>query len=241
MAKKVLPFPGFDKLYLLEAPYHDNYMRGETEDNTWALTLGKKKPPARLTVRRQMGGACPADFVWNCWGSPFVSQRVIDVLKASGCTGWKCFPVRMLNKAERLAGRYYGLVITGRCGPDDPEMSEIKADSPRTYPRLIGLYFHPETYDGSDLFLHRADAHGGQAGYMSASKKLVEAFEQADVKNVRLELLAKYDQSLYNVVATEGSPERSKAFWRRVSAAYRNRGWKKPDFVVPHSRRKHPK
>ena len=236
MAKTIELLPGFDKLYMFGAPYHNKYMRGDTEDNTWALTLGKKKPPPQLTVRRQMGGACPTDFVWNCWVSPFVSQRVIDILKASGCTGWKCFPVRMLNKAERPAGRYYGLVITGRCGPDDPEMSEIKADSPRTYPTLVGHYFHPETYDGSDLFLHRAAANGRQTGHMMASKRLVEVFEQADIKNVRLEPISKYEFSLCCVTGTQY--RLSKEFWRRVSAAYRKRGWRKPAFVVPDRNRK---
>lgn len=52
------------------------------------------------------------------------SDRVIDLLRDEGFTGWDTFPVEVyLKDGSRLLG-YQGLIVTGKCGALDPAASE---------------------------------------------------------------------------------------------------------------------
>lgn len=86
-----------------------------------------------------------------------ISDRMRSVLEENHLTGWKTFPVRLLDKSENEIVGYHGLSITGRCGPIDVSKSEI------IYKRRVpegpickfykGLHVGLDVWDGTDFFL----------------------------------------------------------------------------------------
>jgi hypothetical protein len=104
-----------------------------------------------------MGGQAPSDVVWTDDGIlVFISKRVVDALSAGGFTGWATIPAivhaQSSSRRPRYLGLdYFGLAITGRCGPVVPERSTF-VTVPPGITMYRGLTFDPATWDGSDLF-----------------------------------------------------------------------------------------
>lgn len=63
--------------------------------------------------------------------------------------------MEVYGKAGEVHSGYHGLIFRGRCGPIDHSKSEevMRQMPARTVPFLKGLYFDPETWDGSDIFM----------------------------------------------------------------------------------------
>jgi len=115
--------------------------------------------PRSPIVFRRDSGSRAYDYVTTTYAIlQLVSQRFIDVLREGGFTGWSTYPVEVYGKHGELIPGYHGLAITGRCGPIDDSMSEliwcepVQPGKTKHYQRLLGLYFDPESWDGSDLF-----------------------------------------------------------------------------------------
>jgi hypothetical protein len=97
--------------------------------------------------------------------------------------------VTVISKGGKRIPGYVGLVITGRCDPADYTKSEIVL---RRYPRGLfpsfrGRYFVETSWDGSDLFMERADSSGSTTAWIYLTDRVRDALTQAAADNVRLE------------------------------------------------------
>lgn len=141
-------------------------------------------------VFQHVGGKILSDFMDTGWGILYlISDRLKQILEEHKLTGWKCFPVEILDKkGYRIDKVYHGFSITGRCGPIDFGKSEViekrlvPNGSLSTYFR--GMYPGLGTWDGSDFFLPRE--YGGTIVAARARDILL----RHKVTNIRFENLA---------------------------------------------------
>jgi len=174
----------FSKIYRMgdQGRRGELVVRYDEDIDAMAVFLGKQQLSTPLVCTWHMGRT-PYDLIPT--GDPMlilISQRVVDVWQKHGFTGWTTFPVEVWNKKQKLEG-YYGLVITGRCGPIDRSRSEIVWRDP-VVPGGEGHYyrrgwlFDPETWDGSDLFCPE------KSGAIFVTQRVKEATEQARLTNI---------------------------------------------------------
>jgi len=120
-----------------------------------------------------------------------ISDRMKDAFEENNLTGWKCFPIRLLNKKGEVIEGYRGLTITGRCGPIDNWKSEV------VYKRLIpngpigkyylGLHVGLDEWDESDFFLPK-----GSYGTIVTSTA-AEVIRSSKLTNIQLTNLAEIE------------------------------------------------
>jgi hypothetical protein len=129
-----------------------------------------------------MGDPQPCDAIWTTLAVPLlVSSRVTEVLEARGFKGWTVFPIELAgSKGQRIAG-FHGLSIPGRCGAIENERSirVAKRYPAGVFPVWKGLYFDPETWDGSDIFMPQ-----GNVGWVFVVKEVRDALDSAKVGNI---------------------------------------------------------
>ena len=182
-------FPGFTHLYSMGWSGSNRGFRADIElpsaEACWALVRGEIKPDVPVMGHWAMGGAKPVDVVWTTWGPPMLmSERVVQILRDHHFTGWDVFPVQLWDKAGEPQPTYYFLQVHGRCGPRDPSKSEpFQEKYPAGwFPALRGMYFDPDTWDGSDLFL-------SDWMFKLITEPVKRALVRAKVKNVVFERL----------------------------------------------------
>ena len=80
----------------------------------------------------------------------------------------------------------------GRCGPieNDRSVKFEKVMPGGVFPWWRGLYFDPESWDGSHLFMP-----AGRTGWIFAVDEVKQAFDDAKVKNVSFRRLDEVERS----------------------------------------------
>lgn len=153
------PFPGFAALYELSDPPPYPGQRGtlavDDYEDLVGLLRGERTPPQPLVVWLD-GDASPDDVIWlRSVAGAIVHQRVVDVFRSEGFTGWTTYPVEAFDEVGTSVPGYHGLAVTGRCGALDWSRSRrlVEADEAHPYVLCQGCYFDPNTWDSSDLFL----------------------------------------------------------------------------------------
>ena len=178
----------FGSFYALKEPFRSGALRVRLSDSSFEdgdldLLLGTVRPDIPIVFDRSSGRK-----VFDCVYTTFVtlvlvSNRVVDLFARNEFTGWSVYPVEIYgHKGERLLG-YHGLSVTGRAGPLDSSLSEpwmFPAPTPQGKPHkgLKGLYFQPETWDGSDIFCPEGTA------YKVVTERVKKAIEQNEITNV---------------------------------------------------------
>ena len=85
-------------------------------------------------------------------------KSLIEAFKESGFTGWSAYPVSLYCKNGDIDKDYYAFSITGKAGDFDInkcEKAEIRKNDGSywwIHRYYKGVYFDPETWDGSDVF-----------------------------------------------------------------------------------------
>jgi hypothetical protein len=112
-------------------------------------------------------------------------ERVFDLLRAGGFSGWQPYPCEVIDKAGIRLGGYSGLAVRGRCGPIDNSRSiEFDKIMPGgTFKWWRGLFFDPATWDGSDFFMPTE----GRSGLIFVTEPVKKALER--VKHIVLSRL----------------------------------------------------
>lgn len=177
-------FPGFESLFELRVGLSNRVYRADIDiGREDALTFMRGTGTARgLSARWAMGGKVPSDFVGTTLATPvMISQRVVDLMQAERFTGWVTSPCRVFGRGGEQYD-YHLLGITGRCGPMRYERSEVfrkmLPGGPTNY--LRGMYFDPETWDGSDFFL------AGKTVVKIVTKRVQQAFRKHKIRNVEM-------------------------------------------------------
>lgn len=147
----------------------------------WEVTRGERILPEYALCYPCMGRKY-YDIIIPSRVCPFVvSGKIIDALTENNITGWKATSVRIAGKEDL---RYYVLMITGRCGPVDYAKSErIIQKSPGGIdcPYIRGLYFEPESWDGTDIFV--AD----NVSWIFCTGKVKKVIERIKATNISFE------------------------------------------------------
>ena len=169
-------------------------MRGEAHVPWKLISLllkGEVTPATPIRVTHAMGGK-PADIVWTTAGSPIiVSEHVLDFLSTAEVTGWKPYPVDLIDKRGHQIDGYFWLAITGRCGPEDRSRVElVLAEFPTgTYPTWRGWFFEPDSWDGSDFFTPSDDTL-----FVMVTDRVKKLFRERRIANIRFEPLASIER-----------------------------------------------
>ena len=177
-------FPGFDNLYYLSDPVSNYYFRADLELNEDAFQVTRREvsPTGPVVARWGMGRKEPSDIVWTTHAIPIViSERVVDLLRQHEFVGWSTYDVELYSKTGDLIPGYFGLSVSGRCGPIDNSRSiEFEEQMPaRMATRWRGLFFEENAWDGSDLFMPE-----GNGGWKFVTEEVREVFKKAKIKNV---------------------------------------------------------
>lgn len=189
-----MSFPGFNSIYTLSDPLINPPFRGTVETTSYkarALVRGEVNPKTPIVMRYQMGGVSK-DFIWTTnVGVMMVNRKVVDLLKANGFKGWDTYPVEVHGKNDETIKGYYGIAITGRCGPIDNSKSKtVMVNYPAgKFPMLRGMYFNPSPWDGSDLFMTSTPSL-----WLCVLEQVKKVFEKAKISNVMFESVTEIDR-----------------------------------------------
>ena len=126
-----------------------------------------------------------------------ISEKLKNALDSEKITGWKTYPVQVLDKKGSEVKGYYGFSIVGICGPIDYSQCEIfeKKNIPTgplcKYYR--GLPIGLDKWDGSDFFLPEGTCH------IIITPKVVEMLKKNKFTNIELKNLADTERPDYAV------------------------------------------
>lgn len=189
-------FSGFSHFFKMWEAGDDRGFRVDLKpphDDWLPFFTGQVKSEVPIQAHWYMGAAKPVDFVWTGFGVPvLVSERVVQIFRDGGFTGWDVIPVELRGKRGELLPTYYFLSVLGRCGPIAKSRSEVfqKRYPAGWFPMLKGLYFDPATWDGSDIFLPAG------TGHKLVVAPVKRALVRAKVKNVVFTRIDKYEHDV---------------------------------------------
>src|SRR5581483_6494215 len=107
--------------------------------------------PAGPVVFVRDEGSRLFDWVPTTHSVVVISPRVCEALNAASATGWRTFPIRVADVPASEG--YVGLSILGRAQANWSLSEKIERPHQHDVPAWRGLFFDPESWDGSDLFL----------------------------------------------------------------------------------------
>lgn len=193
-------------MYLLSEPGTSRAFRADlllSTDEAFSITRHELLRDDPVVARWQMGAKSPMDVIWTGFAAPLlISDRIVDLLKEIGARGWSTYNVRLSGKHGEAITGYSGLSVHGRCGPIDNSKSiEIARRFPGgIFPSWKGLYFEPQTWDGSHTFMST-----GKEGWIFVVDKVKDAFEKANVKNIDFRRLDEVERSKAEMRASMNS------------------------------------
>jgi hypothetical protein len=115
-----------------------------------------------------------------------VSQAFCDAMEERRVTGWQTYPVELTGRhGERLTG-YQGLAVTGRSGAIERSKSQEIIKPPRNLAGKAkrwrrGLFFAPESWDGSDIFIPEGSA------WVLVTDRVKDAITDAGLTNIEFQ------------------------------------------------------
>lgn len=229
-------FPGFENLFKLRNPWNRRayFALFSAEEESADLSRAETTPTRTPQVTWDMGTAEPGDVVWTSDVFPLVVHaRVVDVLDRHHLTGWDTFDVDVYSKSGRRVPDYHGIAIHGRCGRVDLSRSAIELRlMPRGWwPDFRGHFFDEGSWDGSDLFMDRPDSQGTSTGFRFVSRRVVDAFSKAKVRNIAFCALSeeRVATTTYSIGSSHLLPP---DFSERLRAAYATAGVEPPSWIV---------
>ena len=202
----------YDKIYKIGESFSSKPFRGVIENYDLAgpeISRGEKEVSEIVSVKHSMGGKTLYDIIWTTNAFPLiVSERVIELFKSNGITGWKTYDVEIHSKKnELISQKYFGLIITGRCGYRDYSKNAIVMDKIgiTTEPHSKGFFFKDDYWDGSDLFMCKPDENGESTMFRFCTQKVADLIKKEKIKNLSLEKVTDFSMSisLYNIELTE--------------------------------------
>jgi len=202
----------YDQIYKIGETHSNRPFRGKIENFNLAepeISRGEKEVVEIIPVKHSMGGKSLYDIIWTTNAFPLiVSERVIELFKSNGITGWKTYNVKIYSKKNELIDqKYYGLIITGRCGYQDYSKNSIIMDKIgiMTEPHSKGFYFKDDYWDGSDLFMCKPDENGESNMFRFCTQKLADLIKKEKINNLSLEKVTDFSLSisLYDIKLTE--------------------------------------
>jgi len=182
-------------LSLLQDPLSAAPFRGKMDaESPHRLLRGELQPLRAVQVTRAMGGKL-TDLIWTTWAGVFlISGRVRELMQHNKVSGWTTYAVQVFDADGTEIEGYHGFAVTGRCGPFDPDRSELVTKPPPTpqgRPALFrrGLVFDLDTWDGSDVFCPSIEGYK----HVICVDRVRKLLAREKVTNVRWERLSEYE------------------------------------------------
>ena len=177
----------YECLYTLTDPFAKRFARGRVrlppDLHPNRLLRGETQPACPLMVQMPPRGTV-GDFVWTGEVAlVLMSGRVVGALRRDRVTGWSTYPVRLEGIEAADTPMFFGLQITGRCGPLDRSRGEWVHKDDEPGKQLRGLFFEETSWDGSDFFIPSGSLH------IFVSERVKECLKREKVTNARLERL----------------------------------------------------
>ena len=120
-----------------------------------------------------------------------VSQRFIELLEENNITGWKSYPIKILDKEDKEISGYVGFSLIGKCGPVDYLKSEVyeKQLVPNGTKNKYykGLHVGWAEWDGSDFFIPEGSLN------IIVTEKVRQVIKKHKITNIVLQSLADYE------------------------------------------------
>ncbi|WP_224245758.1 hypothetical protein [Hyalangium gracile] len=163
------------------------------EIDPFALTRAELRPSQPIPVEWAMGSARPMQVMWTMYAAPLIlADSVVQLLRSHGFTGWSLYDVAVRDKQGQPIPGYSGLSITGRCGNIAWERGvEVPRSRPAgIFPVWMGLFFDPESWDGSDFFMPAE-----RGGYVFVVEEVKRALERAKIRNVEFTPLNQFERT----------------------------------------------
>jgi hypothetical protein len=166
----------------------------------WNLIEGKFEEISFPVIFKHKYGKNFADILDAGWTGLFlISERLKNLLEENGLTGWKTYPIKLLDKKNKEISGYFGFSITGSCGPMTFRKSDI-IDIRRVPEGPIinvykGLYIGLDKWDKSDFFIPSGSYR------IIVTKKTAEILKSQKITN--LELTLEKIQTTANIVLPE--------------------------------------
>ena len=123
--------------------------------NDKAVRRGEVRPHD-VTARWAMGKRVPDAIVHATLSSTILfSEVLVKALRDARCTGWSVYDVALTGKHGEDVGTYFGLIVTGRCGPIEfgSQGRTFRKMPGGDIPYLVGFRFDEASWDGSDIFM----------------------------------------------------------------------------------------
>lgn len=201
-------FPNF---YVVEDPVSAKNYRGNIINRfeTFGALLRNDYLISTLDIKHLEGTNEPGVLFWNGATEPFcISQALVDILQENEITGWSTIPAKVLTKlGNNTIDNYFALTVTGRADSIDYLQTDIvfKQFPGGQFPHFKGLYFVPESWDGSDIFMERSGNNGKPSAFIYATKKFVDTFKKNKIKNISFVNFNDYltDCEMIKIGATE--------------------------------------
>lgn len=188
-------FDGFESIFAISNPLAPKEFVAELRlplDEALALMRAEKVPSHVIVARYAGGKNPPGDVVWTTFPSPLLlNRRVVQVLRDNGFTGFDVSPVELTVKNSDVIREFDFLRVFGRCGAIDDRLSPTveKVYPAGIFPVLKGMYFDPESWDGSDIFMPT-----GPTGFVLVTEKVKRALTKAKVRNIQLRGLDQFER-----------------------------------------------
>ena len=128
-----------------------------------------------------------------------ISEKIKNIFESNNLTGWKTFPVEVLDKRKRKIEGYYGMSITGKCGPVDNNKSEIVPYKGIPYlsgeKAYKGYHVGLDKWDGSDFFIPEG------VRTLIGSQKVADVFKENQIKRLKPVNLADVERWIIDLEA----------------------------------------
>jgi hypothetical protein len=192
----------FSKIYSVHeartGAFHVRCIEEKGLVDDWKLANASWRPARPIRFKQYMGRGLEDYITGGCVGYRFLSERAIRAFEAEGITGLSTYPVEIFNQEGVPVLGYQGVSVIGRCGPILNERSQRIIVPPisgarekglgKAQPGWRGIYFDPDTWDGSDIFL----AEGTIAFY--ATDRVREVVEKHGLTNISFDPLSEIER-----------------------------------------------
>lgn len=163
------------------------------------LIMGEYANISFPVVFKQKYGTKLRDMLDTGWpGLHLISDNMLSVMKEAQQSGFKTFPVTVLDRKGNVISGYSGLSVTGRCGRIDYDKSSVVLEKSLieggpTGKYLKGLYVGLDQWDGSDIFLPNANFS------IIVTRKTMEALQLAKISNIVFHNLGEIETPSFGV------------------------------------------
>ena len=180
----------FSNFFVVEDPDSTKNYRGQivNDMDSNLKLLRAEYTPGHLTITHIAGSNEPGSLFWNRVNESFcVNQALVNMFQEKGIKGLTFTPATVLTKSGgKTLDNYFAVSVAGRINAVDYLKTDIvyKQFPGGQFPHFKGLYFDPESWDGSDIFMERPDNEGKQSAFIYVTKKFVDAVIKCKVKNI---------------------------------------------------------